>query len=59
MYERPIFPWKSLNEAVQEVGLTEVTGVTGEQFLKEKGVSDKFAEEIVQARSVDGLLDAV
>lgn len=49
MYERPIFPWKSLSDVVQLVGLTEVTGLTGEQYLQNKGVAPKFANEIVQA----------
>jgi prenylcysteine oxidase/farnesylcysteine lyase len=50
MYEEPVFPWKSLNEVVAEMGLLESMGVTGEQLLKTEGVSDKFANEIVQAR---------
>lgn len=50
MYERPVFPWKSLSDAVQLVELTEVTGLTGEQFMRNKGISDKFASELVQAR---------
>ncbi|KAJ4290862.1 hypothetical protein N0V90_010058 [Kalmusia sp. IMI 367209] len=50
MYEKPIFPWKSLSEVIQLVGLTEVTGLTGEQYLRNNGVADKFANEIVQAR---------
>jgi prenylcysteine oxidase/farnesylcysteine lyase len=49
MYERPIFPWKSLSDVVQLVGLTEVTGLTGEQYLQNKGIAPKFANEIVQA----------
>jgi prenylcysteine oxidase/farnesylcysteine lyase len=49
MYEEPTFPWKSLNDVVAEVELLESTGVTGEQLLRAEGVSDKFANEIVQA----------
>ncbi|KAJ4348246.1 uncharacterized protein N0V89_009618 [Didymosphaeria variabile] len=49
MYERPLFPWKSLSDVVQLVGLTEVTGLTGEQYLQNKGIAPKFANEIVQA----------
>ncbi|KAF1973608.1 prenylcysteine oxidase-like protein 1 precursor [Bimuria novae-zelandiae CBS 107.79] len=49
MYERPVFPWKSLSDVVQLVGLTEVTGLTGEEYLRNSGVSDRFASEIVQA----------
>lgn len=52
MYDKPLFPWKSLNDAVEEVGLLATTGVTGEQFLKDQGVADKYAREIVQARYV-------
>ncbi len=50
MYEAPVFPWKSVNEAVQKVGLLETVGVTGEQYLNQNGVTNKFASEIVQAR---------
>lgn len=50
MYEEPLFPWKSLSDVVQEVGLTEETAVTGAEFLEKKGVSEKFANELVQAR---------
>ena len=50
MYEAPVFPWKSLTQAVMEVGLVEATGVTGEQYLKHKGVGDLFARDIIQAR---------
>ncbi|CAI6338794.1 unnamed protein product [Periconia digitata] len=49
LYEKPLFPFKSLSQAVQDVGLVEVTGLTGEQFLKNKGVADLFANEIIQA----------
>jgi prenylcysteine oxidase/farnesylcysteine lyase len=49
MYEEPVFPWSSLNDVVAEVDLLGAMGVTGEQFLKDGGVSDKFANEIVQA----------
>ncbi|OAG02533.1 prenylcysteine oxidase-like protein 1 precursor [Paraphaeosphaeria sporulosa] len=49
MYERPLFPWNSLSDVVQLVGLTEATGLTGEQYMQNKGISPKFANEIVQA----------
>ena len=49
MYDAPNFPWSSLSEILSELGLTKITGVTGQQFLKEKGVSDLFANEIIQA----------
>ena len=49
MYDAPHFPWPSLSEILLELDLTKVTAATGEQFLKEKGVSDLFANEIIQA----------
>ncbi|KAF2177414.1 Prenylcysteine oxidase [Zopfia rhizophila CBS 207.26] len=49
MYEEPIFPFKSLSDTAEELGLTEITASTGEQFLKEKGVGELFAREVVQA----------
>lgn len=52
MYNEPVFPWKSLSEAVEQVGLLEVTGVTGDQYLKANGIGDAFAKEIIQARQV-------
>jgi len=51
LYEEPLFPWRSLSEVVDKVGLTQVTGVTGQQFLKDSGIGDKFAKEVIQARS--------
>jgi hypothetical protein len=52
MYDEPVFPWRSLSEVVEEVGLLEVTGVTGEQYLKANGVGEAFSREIIQARYV-------
>ncbi|KAF1934803.1 Prenylcysteine oxidase [Clathrospora elynae] len=49
MYDGPVFPWKSLSDVVERVGLLEVTGVTGEQYLKSNGIGDSFAKEVVQA----------
>jgi prenylcysteine oxidase/farnesylcysteine lyase len=48
LYDEPFFPWGSLSEAVYEIGLSDMTATSGEQYLKEKGVSDKFAREFVQ-----------
>jgi len=50
MYEEPVFPWASLSEAVESVGLLEATGVTGEQYLQQNGIGEAFAKEVVQAR---------
>jgi prenylcysteine oxidase / farnesylcysteine lyase len=45
----PHFPFVSLTEKAYELGLTAVTAATGEQFLREHGIGDRFAQEIVQA----------
>lgn len=49
MYEEPVFPWKSLSDVAYKLGLTAVTSSTGEQFLRENGISAAFANEIIQA----------
>ncbi|KAI8939339.1 hypothetical protein NX059_003130 [Plenodomus lindquistii] len=49
MYDEPVFPWKSLSDVVEQVGLLEATGVTGEQYLKANGIGEAFAKEVVQA----------
>lgn len=49
MYEAPTFPFKSLSDVVYDVGLTAVTAITGEQYLKKNGVGELFANEIIQA----------
>ncbi|RMZ70527.1 prenylcysteine lyase [Pyrenophora seminiperda CCB06] len=49
MYEEPVFPWKSLSEVVERVGLLQATGVTGEQYLKANGIGEAFSKEIIQA----------
>jgi prenylcysteine oxidase/farnesylcysteine lyase len=48
LYDEPFFPWGSLSEAVYEIGLSDMTRTSGKEYLKEKGVSDKFASEFVQ-----------
>ena len=52
MYDKPHFPWSSLSQVVQDVGLTAITAETGEQFLNEHKISKKFADEVIQARYV-------
>lgn len=49
LYEEPLFPFKSLSDATYELGLTAVTAVTGEQYLRENQIGDLFAREVVQA----------
>ncbi|CAK1359124.1 unnamed protein product [Cercospora beticola] len=49
IYDAPIFPFESLTAAAQSVGLSAVTAATGEQYLRENGISAAFAREVVQA----------
>jgi prenylcysteine oxidase/farnesylcysteine lyase len=35
---------------VESVGLLEVTGVTGEQYLRTNGIGEAFSREVIQAR---------
>jgi prenylcysteine oxidase/farnesylcysteine lyase len=39
LYEEPFFPFRSLTQRTYELGLVEITGVTGEQLLKKNSVS--------------------
>jgi prenylcysteine oxidase/farnesylcysteine lyase len=49
MYEPPIFPFRSLSQAVFDVGLTTATSETGSAFLLSKGIGPPFSTDIVQA----------
>lgn len=49
MYEEPTFPWSSLTDVAERLGLLDATATTGEQFLKINWVGKKFAKEIIQA----------
>lgn len=49
LYEEPYFPFRSLSTRAYELDLAKVTGVTGQQFLTDNGISAEFAEDIVQA----------
>ncbi|KAI5817025.1 Prenylcysteine lyase-domain-containing protein [Pyronema omphalodes] len=49
LYKAPIFPFKSLTAAIEEVGLKETVGLTGEQLLESAGISGPFATELIQA----------
>jgi prenylcysteine oxidase/farnesylcysteine lyase len=48
-YEEPLFPFNSLQEAVDETGLDDFTAVPGAETLQAAGVSERFGREIVQA----------
>ncbi|KAI9691326.1 MAG: hypothetical protein M1820_009747 [Bogoriella megaspora] len=49
MYDAPYFPWGSLSDVVEKLGLNRMTGMTGEQYLQQNGVGELFAREIIQA----------
>ena len=43
------FPFESLSDVTRKVGLDQVTGAYGDDFLEQNGVSADFAKNIVQA----------
>lgn len=49
MYEEPVFPFASLTQAAQDVGLLAATSATGEDFLRENSIGNLFAREVIQA----------
>ncbi|KAK3385707.1 Prenylcysteine lyase-domain-containing protein [Podospora didyma] len=49
LYEEPFFPFRSLTQRSYELGLVDVTGVTGEQLLKQNSIGDLYAHDIIQA----------
>ncbi|EXJ59724.1 hypothetical protein A1O7_03871 [Cladophialophora yegresii CBS 114405] len=48
-YEQPIFPFWSIQEAVDATGLDQYTGVSGKEVLQRAKVGASFAREIIQA----------
>ncbi|KUJ14755.1 Prenylcysteine oxidase [Mollisia scopiformis] len=49
LYEFPFFPFRSLSDRVFDLGLTEVTALTGEQLLKDNNIGPPFTTDIIQA----------
>lgn len=49
MYDEPHFPFKDLSQTAYDVGLTEATAATGEQFLQANGIQGPFGMDIIQA----------
>ncbi|KAI3395063.1 hypothetical protein diail_1820 [Diaporthe ilicicola] len=49
LYEEPYFPFRSLSTRAFELDLVKVTGVTGEQFLADNGISAAFSHDIIEA----------
>lgn len=49
LYEEPMFPFRSLSEAVLALDLINATSSTGSAFLGANQVSELFSREIIQA----------
>ena len=49
MYDEPYFPFKDLSQTAYDLGLTEATAATGEQFLQANGIQGLFGMDIIQA----------
>lgn len=49
LYEEPMFPFQSLSDAAEKVGLLNATASPGEDFLERNGISADFSREIIQA----------
>lgn len=49
LYQSPYFPFRSLSASAYELGLVQITGLTGKQFLAENKLDGPFAHDIVQA----------
>jgi len=48
-YDEPLFPFSTLQAAVEETDLLQYVGATGEQVLQTAGVSELFSREVIQA----------
>ena len=49
MYDEPHFPFKDLSQKAYDLGLTEATAATGEQYLQANGIQGSFGMDIIQA----------
>ena len=49
MYDEPHFPFKDLSQKAYDLGLTEATAATGEQYLQANGIQGSFGTDIIQA----------
>ena len=49
MYDEPHFPFNDLSQKAYDLGLTEATAATGEQFLQANGIQGPFGMDIIQA----------
>lgn len=49
MYDEPKFPFRDLSQTAYDLGLTEATAATGEQFLAANNIQGSFGTDIIQA----------
>ncbi|KAI8959192.1 prenylcysteine oxidase [Daldinia sp. FL1419] len=49
LYQSPHFPFRSLSTTAFDLGLVQITGLTGKQFLAQNSLDGPFAHDIVQA----------
>ncbi|EGC42339.1 prenylcysteine oxidase [Histoplasma capsulatum var. duboisii H88] len=49
LYKFPYFPFQSLSDVAVSTGLAEATWTSGAEYLKDNGIAELFAREIIQA----------
>ncbi|OJD13074.1 hypothetical protein AJ78_06431 [Emergomyces pasteurianus Ep9510] len=49
LYKFPYFPFQSLSDVAMSTGLSEATWTSGAEYLKENGIAEQFAREVIQA----------
>ncbi|OAA45407.1 Prenylcysteine oxidase [Metarhizium rileyi] len=49
LYEAPYFPFRSLTQRAFELGLLRLTGVTGEQYLRDHNINQDFVRHLMQS----------
>ncbi|KAI9731446.1 MAG: hypothetical protein M1818_007836 [Claussenomyces sp. TS43310] len=49
MYEAPFFPFRSLSDRAQDLGLISITAMTGDELLKSNKIGPPFTTDIIQA----------
>lgn len=49
LYESEQFPFESITQVVQDVGLSAAIAATGEQWLRENGIGGAFGRDVIQA----------